>query len=1829
MADNASYPAVGLRVDLDDFRTLDTSIEKSTAAYGKLYDAAEKASKTNLGTSAERSARVQQAATQAQMMSVQRILAAQRGLAAQQAQQDAMTLRTRQTMWRQQAQMAEQAAKAEQAAQAKTTADFRRMMSERISAGRAAGRTQEQLDRQAFEMRRRLTAQQATEADRAQKTELAGFRAMMADRIAAGRAAARDEENQVKQTFEFRRRMAAQQAQEEARAAAQRQAYLAAAASTRARSGSGGVAEEIRTTSNAMDIARGAMARFSNATEGIRNALHRVQVAFFDVRTVVSLLVGGLIVGPIVRFADAMTALQARIGFFADSQRDIPYLFEAVYQTAQRTRAPLEAVATLYTRLAPLAKQLGKSQLELLRITETVQKGIAIGGATGAEATASAQQLAQALASNRLGGDELRSLAENAPILLAAIARELNMNTGEFIKWAHQGKASAEVVVGALEAAAPRIDALFAQFPVTISQGVTVVQNAIQKLVGEVNNATQAGAQIGAALVDFSNFISSPETIAAAAAAVNALGSAFKVLGSGMKLVVDSWPVVAALLGVLAVRAVLATTAVRSIGLAFAASAAIAGPAAATMTAGATAASVAVTRLAAAGRALLAVVGGPLGLAILAAAAAFAIFRANALTAQEAVQKFDDANSQAANAIERAMTVMQTYGADTKGMTQILLDLNGVQEDQVKGLDEAGRVAVARAKNERNLTVALLARAAAEQSAAAASLRRNATLQKGAAFAHDVAGAIQFGSPINRAAHRNAAQEARNAAGFNESLASDLEKNAQASLAAADQLRNATFDVKTPDLLGGGGGLANKANDATKGLDSAINRIAKMAAEVEGLRAQIKALDVSPLSDIKARIDAAGNEAAAQYTSGKAAEAGFAARARGVARLKEELQIRLEMTKALLEQQRAEEEELALAKLTENGRRQSEAILQEYFRTGVGGYQAYVQAVNAAKDAEAQAQVAASNLRIARQYGVTSIQGISKALQEQAGFSKEAADAIQAQAQKTAAAAAANILYANTAAKAADADRERTSALEDYYRQRKALQDLERDANLTPQQRDASERTKALARVLLNQAIEEGVKLTDEEARKLAEQVALLERQREIRAGMKIQIQEAIRDAFIETGKLDFTSLRQAVTRELRRALYDALLAKAITPVVNLIVNVVTEGMDRLIAQIKAMIEAMKAAGSSGQGGILGTIGKALKGLDSWLNKALPKLTSGKGVMGALGNVVAGYQTGAAAADMFGLKGASHKPGQQMAMDLAFSAIGTALGGPIGAAIGTLLSRGLGKAILGKESNYGALATFSGDSFSISGNKRNEQTTAMAEAASTAILNGQKALRDAGISLTDSVKSLDIGTRDRTDIILASGKALTAGVGDAAAAAETALKALLQSATYTDEVQKKLVDSMLATGAAFDDIIAKLKEYAEAQKFFSSVEREILRYTNPKQFEIANLQDAQKARRDQAQAYFTGGLLTQAQFDTLLQQLTQLDQLEMKDLTDRLANTLTPAQEKAYAAVEAAQEALRQAYERERATIQANIDKYRRVSDSLDKFIKTLETGPLSQNSPADQYAITRQQFLDAAALANAGNTDAAEQLPELGKAFLEASQNYSATLTDYLRDFALVRGAIQSAKDSADKQLSIAEQQLAALEAQVSGLIDINGSVLSVGQAIANLQAALTAKAAADKAAEEMNKPQVPANDNNKPPLSNETTTVQDWAGYLAMWQDVAAEYAKLSSTVKGQRALADIGVSSGEQFAQWHYNTFGKNEPGRTVPTKEVPKVLNGDTSINATASANDNSRTNALLAAAVEALEKVVVTNETTAANTGQTARTNQRWDSDGMPEVRDVG
>ena len=203
----------------------------------------------------------------------------------------------------------------------------------------------------------------------------------------------------------------------------------------------------------------------------------------------------------ILRQVDAYEQIQNRLKLVTKSTSELTKVQGKLFAVAQSTRQSFGATAELYQKLALNAANLGLSQSELVTITESVNKSIALSGAAGAQAEAGILQLSQAFASGRLAGDEFRSISENIPDLLSRIAVATGKPRGELKKLAAEGKLTGRVLAESILATADGANEKFGKLDITLAQSFTIANNNITKFVGELNNSIGAGATLGRVVI--------------------------------------------------------------------------------------------------------------------------------------------------------------------------------------------------------------------------------------------------------------------------------------------------------------------------------------------------------------------------------------------------------------------------------------------------------------------------------------------------------------------------------------------------------------------------------------------------------------------------------------------------------------------------------------------------------------------------------------------------------------------------------------------------------------------------------------------------------------------------------------------------------------------------------------------------------------------------------------------------------------------------------------------------------------------------------------------------------------------------------------------------------------------------------------------------------------------------------------------------------------------------------------------------------------------------------------------------------------------------------
>ena len=218
---------------------------------------------------------------------------------------------------------------------------------------------------------------------------------------------------------------------------------------------------------------RGDVDSTKNAIASLRNQI----IAAFGVRE-------------IIRAGDTFVNVQNRMMALSGSAEKTADAMAHMKRIANESRSDFDAIGTLFTRLTIATQELGVSQNDIAKATQTVANTFVIAGAESSEAANSARQLAQGLASGALRGDELRSVMENNVILSNLLADGLGITIGQLRDFGKEGKLTAQAILPILINSVDETTKTVQNMDLTIGQSMTLLRTNFTTLIGEFENAT-------------------------------------------------------------------------------------------------------------------------------------------------------------------------------------------------------------------------------------------------------------------------------------------------------------------------------------------------------------------------------------------------------------------------------------------------------------------------------------------------------------------------------------------------------------------------------------------------------------------------------------------------------------------------------------------------------------------------------------------------------------------------------------------------------------------------------------------------------------------------------------------------------------------------------------------------------------------------------------------------------------------------------------------------------------------------------------------------------------------------------------------------------------------------------------------------------------------------------------------------------------------------------------------------------------------------------------------------------------------------------------------
>ena len=209
------------------------------------------------------------------------------------------------------------------------------------------------------------------------------------------------------------------------------------------------------------------------------------------IKSIASAYLGMKAVKGLVGLSDTITQTDARLSMMNDGLQTTAELNDMIYASAQRSRGSYLATADAVAKLGLMAGDAFSSNKETIAFMEQVNKQFKIAGTSTQGIDATMLQLTQAMGSGVLRGEEYNSILEQAPNIIQAIAKYMDVPKGKLKDMAADGQITADIVKAAMFACADETNAKFESMPKTWSDIWTSMKNraikALDPLLAKVN----------------------------------------------------------------------------------------------------------------------------------------------------------------------------------------------------------------------------------------------------------------------------------------------------------------------------------------------------------------------------------------------------------------------------------------------------------------------------------------------------------------------------------------------------------------------------------------------------------------------------------------------------------------------------------------------------------------------------------------------------------------------------------------------------------------------------------------------------------------------------------------------------------------------------------------------------------------------------------------------------------------------------------------------------------------------------------------------------------------------------------------------------------------------------------------------------------------------------------------------------------------------------------------------------------------------------------------------------------------------------------------------
>ncbi len=252
--------------------------------------------------------------------------------------------------------------------------------------------------------------------------------------------------------------------------------------------------------------------------------------------------------------AEEEMLITARLRLMSSSEAELHHTEQQLYDTSQRTGTAFAGNADILARMGVIMVGTGTSSKELISTIDVLNQTLVVSGANTEKATSFMNAFVYAMDSGSITSKQLRTMLKDNPEFVKLLAESLGVAVEKLKGMADAGELTADRVIQATQKMATRAQKDFESMPLSTERAMTMVHNAINKVINDSNEAGKGTGKISGAITDLAKTIETNKAgigsvfsliVDGSTKAVNGIGnlgtaiSATKALSSGKLGFVD------------------------------------------------------------------------------------------------------------------------------------------------------------------------------------------------------------------------------------------------------------------------------------------------------------------------------------------------------------------------------------------------------------------------------------------------------------------------------------------------------------------------------------------------------------------------------------------------------------------------------------------------------------------------------------------------------------------------------------------------------------------------------------------------------------------------------------------------------------------------------------------------------------------------------------------------------------------------------------------------------------------------------------------------------------------------------------------------------------------------------------------------------------------------------------------------------------------------------------------------------------------------------------------------------------------------------------------